>query len=276
MGKGASESASAHNRDTRLACHAKRKHSKNIYFLCVVAPLVMQEAERAASSPTNHNLQDSFVRQGSKLAVFIAIVGDRWNSSTFILLGMPKANKSKVRVLSSRTVFRGKVFSVNSDEVVEPSNIRARRDILHHPGSVVVLAIDESRKQPRVLLEYQFRYAANQFLWELPAGRVDEGEDELAAAKRELLEETGYTAKRWELALKYFASPGFMDETMAIYLARELQKGRAQPESDEFIRQRLFPVSDVVHRIMKRKIHDGKTVAGVLWFQQKYTELKPA
>jgi ADP-ribose pyrophosphatase len=188
---------------------------------------------------------------------------------------MSKTSNSKARVLSSRTVFRGKVFNVMSDEVIEPSNIRVRRDVLRHPGSVVVLALDESRRQPRVLLEYQYRYAADRFLWELPAGRLDEGESELAAAKRELLEETGYTAARWDLALKYYASPGFMDETMSIYLARDLLPGKAQPESDEVIRQRLFPLSDVIQKIMKRKLHDGKTIAGVLWLQ-KYMARKPA
>jgi ADP-ribose pyrophosphatase len=188
---------------------------------------------------------------------------------------MPKTSRNKARVVSSRTVFKGKIFYVTSDEVIEPSNIRARRDILRHPGSVVVLAVDESRREPHVLLEYQYRHAAEQFLWELPAGRVDEGETELAAAKRELLEETGYTAARWDLALKYFASPGFMNETMAIYLARDLRRGKAQPESDESIRKRLFPLSDVVHNIMKRKIHDGKTIAGVLWFRE-YMARKPA
>ncbi|HET7205407.1 MAG TPA: NUDIX hydrolase [Terriglobales bacterium] len=188
---------------------------------------------------------------------------------------MPKAkNKTKARVLSSRTVFRGKVFRVTSDEVIEPSGIRARRDIVRHPGSVVVLAVDESRKEPRVLLEYQYRYAADDFLWELPAGRIDEGENELDAAKRELIEETGYTAARWQLAFKYFASPGFMDETMAIYLARDLRRGAAQPEEDESIRKRLFPLSAVERMIMSGRLRDGKSISGVLWFARRYR--KPA
>lgn len=191
------------------------------------------------------------------------------------IVSMPKTRKPKARVLSTRVVFRGKVFFVTSDQVIEPSAIRARRDIVRHPGSVVVLAVDESRPEPRVLLEYQYRYAAGQFLWELPAGRVEEGETELAAAKRELLEETGYTAARWELALKYYASPGFMDETMAIYLARGLRRGKAQPETDEAIRKRLFLLSDAIHKVMTRTIEDGKTISGVLWLQ-KYMARKPA
>src|SRR5947207_15615375 len=112
---------------------------------------------------------------------------------SLIVSAMPKSARSKrknVRVLSSRIVFRGPVVQVTHDEVVEPSGIRAKRDIVRHPGSVVVLALDESGREPRVLLERQYRYAANSSLWELPAGRIDQGESELAAAKRELLEET--------------------------------------------------------------------------------------
>lgn len=178
--------------------------------------------------------------------------------------------KSKrARVISSRTVFRGPVFNVSTDKVVEPSGITARRDIIRHPGSVVILAVDDSFRQPRVLLEWQYRHAAQSYLWELPAGRVDEGEQELAAAKRELLEETGFTAERWERAFKYFASPGFMDETMAVYLARGLRRGKAQPEADESIRIKLVPTSDAVQKIMRGNIRDGKTIAGVLWLKQR-------
>ncbi len=176
------------------------------------------------------------------------------------------ATTKKVKVVSTRVAFRGPVFSVVSDQVVEPGGIRARRDIIRHPGSVVVLAVDESQKEPRVLLEWQYRYAANNYLWEFPAGRIDPGEDEVAAAKRELLEETGYTASSWQLAVKYYASPGFLDEIMAIYLARGLRKGKAQPEPDELIRLRLWPLSAALKMISRRQIRDGKTISGLLWF----------
>src|SRR5947207_12843079 len=161
---------------------------------------------------------------------------------------MPKLLRStaKARVLSSREVYRGSVFWVTSDEVIEPAGVRVRRDIVRHSGSVVILALDESGAQAKVLLERQYRHAAEQLLWELPAGRIDAGESELTAAKRELLEETGYTAKRWTRTLTFWASPGFLDETMAIYMARGLRRGTAKPEEDEVIAKRFFPLSAAV------------------------------
>jgi ADP-ribose pyrophosphatase len=188
----------------------------------------------------------------------------------------PSARKtSQAQVLSSREVYRGPVFWVTVDEVIEPGGIRARRDIVHHPGSVVILALDETGTGPRLLLERQYRHAAESYLWELPAGRIDPGESELAAAKRELREETGYSASSWRRILKYYASPGFMDETMAIYLAAGLKAGRAQPEEDEFIRRRLVPVADAALMVQKGTIRDGKTIAAILWLQNQKAGRKP-
>jgi ADP-ribose pyrophosphatase len=188
----------------------------------------------------------------------------------------PSARKtSQAQVLSSREVYRGPVFWVIVDEVIEPGGIRARRDIVHHPGSVVILALDETGPGPRLLLERQYRHAAESYLWELPAGRIDPGESELAAAKRELREETGYSASSWRRILKYYASPGFMDETMAIYLAAGLKAGRAQPEEDEFIRRRLVPLADAARMVQKGTIRDGKTIAAILWLQNQKPGRKP-
>jgi ADP-ribose diphosphatase len=179
-----------------------------------------------------------------------------------------KSLRAKARVISSRVVYRGPVFRVTADEVLEPSGVRTRRDIVHHSGSVVILAVEDSGSGPNVLLERQYRHAAQQMLWELPAGRIDDGEKGLAAAKRELLEETGYTASHWKCILRFYASPGFLAETMDIYSAHGLRRGKAQPEADEVIRTRMVPLSTAVGMVMKGAIRDAKTVAGVLWLSQ--------
>ena len=180
------------------------------------------------------------------------------------------ARRSKARLISSRTVYRGPVFWVSTDHIVEPGGIKpgglkVRRDLVHHSGSIVVLAVEEATKVPRVLLERQYRHAANDYLWELPAGRIDPGENELQAAKRELIEETGYRANRWQRILKFYASPGFVAETMAVYLATGLRAGEAEPEDDEVIYKRMLPLPAVLKMVMKGTIRDAKTISSVLW-----------
>src|SRR5215471_10421004 len=182
---------------------------------------------------------------------------------------MPKSPKAKAKVLSSKIAFHGPIFDVVTQQVREPGGYVARRDIVMHPGSVVILAVDESQASPRVLLEWQYRHAAKAFLWELPAGKIDAGESELAGAKRELREETGYTATRWSLALRFYVSPGFLNETMAVFLARGLRKGEAVPEPDECISIRMVPLSQAVRMATNGTIRDAKTIASILWLERK-------
>lgn len=176
-----------------------------------------------------------------------------------------RRKQSKERLFSSRVVYRGPVFWVTTDQVLEPGGIKVRRDLIHHSGSVVVLAVDDSSPTPGVLLERQYRHAAGDFLWELPAGRIDPGEQELKAAQRELIEETGYRATHWRRILKFYASPGFVAETMAVYLATGLRTGQAEPEDDEIIRKRMVPLPTAIAMIMKGTIRDAKTISSVLW-----------
>ena len=179
---------------------------------------------------------------------------------------MPKTKLSRqARVLSSREVYRGPVFWVTTDDVIEPTGIRVRRDVVRHSGSVVVLAVDEGPHGPRILLEKQYRHAAGRFLYELPAGRIDEGENELKAAKRELLEETGYSARSWKRILRFWASPGFVAEAMSVFLARDLKLGVARPEDDEVIEIQLTPLKKALAMVVNGTIQDAKTIAGVLW-----------
>lgn len=153
--------------------------------------------------------------------------------------------------------------------------MRARRDVIHHSGSVVVLAVDDSAATPRVLLERQYRHAASDYLWELPAGRIDPGEKELQAAKRELLEETGYTAAKWRRILKFYASPGFVAETMSVFLATGLHAGEAQPEEDEVIYKRMVPLPAAVRMVIGGTIRDAKTISSVLWLDHMSHAAKP-
>ncbi|HXY07846.1 MAG TPA: NUDIX hydrolase [Terriglobales bacterium] len=179
------------------------------------------------------------------------------------------SSKNLARVLSSRVMYRGPVFSVSSDEVREPSGVTVHRDVVRHTGSVVIMAVDESRPEPRVLLVEQYRHAAQQYLWELCAGRVDEGESELVAAKRELLEETGYSARLWKRILTFYASPGFVAETMSLYLAQDLRSGVAQPEEDEVLELKFLPLKKALEWVRKGVIRDAKTICGILWLNQK-------
>ena len=178
-----------------------------------------------------------------------------------------KSTKKAARVVSSKTVYCGPVFSVTMDYVKEPGMPKPlRRDMVRHQGSVVVLAVDERGPEPKILLGRQYRHAAGGPLWELPAGRIGPGESPLAGAKRELLEETGFTASDWRPALAFYASPGFLDETHAIYVARGLSRGAAHPEQDELIAKRFFPLTRAVRMVMNGTIRDAKTIAGILWY----------
>lgn len=185
-----------------------------------------------------------------------------------ILVAMAKSKSpqpQKARLVSSHVAYKGPLFTVTTDQVDEPGGVRTRRDVIRHAGSIVVLAVDGPASDPQVLLERQYRHAAGQMMWELCAGKIDDGERELAAAKRELLEETGYTARRWKKILHFYVSPGFLDETMSIYLAQGLKAGIAQPEDDEKILTRFFSLSAAVRMVKQGLIRDAKTIAGVLW-----------
>jgi ADP-ribose pyrophosphatase len=182
-----------------------------------------------------------------------------------------KTLRGKAKVLSSETVYKGKVFWVTHDDVEEPGGVRATRDVVRHNGSVVVLAVDSAtdKKDPGILLIRQYRHSADAFLLELPAGRIENGEKLIPSGKRELIEETGYRAKKWSVHARYFASPGFMSEAMTILLAEDLTLGAATPEEDERIELHMTPLSQVVRMIREDKIRDGKTIIGVLLYESQ-------
>ncbi|MFY9938171.1 MAG: NUDIX hydrolase [Silvibacterium sp.] len=175
------------------------------------------------------------------------------------------------KVVSSELAFEVPLFKVFTDQVLEAGADKpVRRDVIRHNGSVVILAVDDSKskKDPLIVIERQYRHAAGQYLYEVPAGKMDEGEDRLAAAKRELIEETGFRAKKWTKLTRYFASPGFLGEWMQVFVAEGLAPGKAQPEADEKIEIYLVPLSEVLRLIDAGEIRDGKTLVSVMLYDR--------
>ena len=170
---------------------------------------------------------------------------------------------AKARVLSSITVYEGPIFGIRRDKVIEPSGVRATREVITHPGSVVVLPV---LADGRILLIQQYRHATRQYLWELVAGRMDPGETPKAAAARELIEETGYRAKRFRIFLDIFPTPGFLEERMFILLAEGLTAGEAEPEEDEKIISRSHDRKQLEEMIRGGKLRDAKSIAGILFY----------
>ena len=171
-----------------------------------------------------------------------------------------------MKIVSSKEVYACGLFRVTEDEATEPAKngkagFRIRRSVVRHHGSAVMMPVD---KRNRVLLVRQYRLPADQYLWELPAGKIDEGETALQAAKRELVEETGLRAKKWKKLALFYPSPGFVEETMTIYLATELTQGEAQPMDDERIETKWYGRKELRKLIRQNKITDAKTMIGYL------------
>ena len=169
----------------------------------------------------------------------------------------------RLRVLSSETVYRGRVVGLKVDRVVEPGSVEAAREVVCHAGSVVVLPLLDDG---RVLVVRQFRYAAGKSLWELVAGGLKPGERPGAAARRELLEETGYAARSLRRLFSFYPSPGFLNERMVLVEARGLTSGKVQPEADERIRVGRFTRAQLSHMLRSHRFEDAKTLIGLLWF----------
>ena len=170
--------------------------------------------------------------------------------------------QKSARTLKSKTVYSGRVVELKVDQVIEPGGVKTTREVISHPGSVVVLP---HLPDGRLILVRQYRYAVKESLWELVAGGLEKGETPRQAARRELMEEAGYHARTLKPLLEFYPSPGILSEKMHLVEAWDLTPAKGVPDVDERIEVGFFTLNEVMKLIRSRKIHDGKTLVGILW-----------
>ena len=170
----------------------------------------------------------------------------------------------KLKLIKRNKVYKGRIFTTIVDEVEYLSGNRTIREVADHPGGAVVLAVFPDNK---VILINQHRYPFDKFIWELPAGKLEDGELPLACARRELEEETGYRAKHWKRLTAIYTSPGFCSEVLHIFLATKLSEapdGRQLEEGEETMTMKIFPLAKTVQMIERQEIIDAKTICGIM------------
>jgi len=163
--------------------------------------------------------------------------------------------------LEQKTVYRGKLLHVQEDAVSLPDGNASRREYIVHPGAAMVVAMPDAHS---VLMERQYRYPVRAHMYELPAGKIDAGEDPLATAKRELLEETGYRAAHWRHLVTTYPVVGYSNERIEIYLATELDFVGAKLDAGEFLDVFTLTIAEAVEWIRQGRIGDSKTMTGLL------------
>jgi len=156
--------------------------------------------------------------------------------------------------------FHGRILTVNVERVRLPNGVSADLEIAHHPGGAAIVALDN---QQRVCMLYQFRHAAGGWIWELPAGKIDNREPPFATAQRELAEEGGMTAANWQPLGEYLSSPGVFTEVIHLYLARDLTPTPLAPEEEEVFRVEWRPFSEALAMAQAGELKDGKTLVGL-------------
>jgi ADP-ribose pyrophosphatase len=162
-------------------------------------------------------------------------------------------------VLSSEVVYEGKIISLRVDQIGLPGGRQATREVVDHPGAVVVIAMDE---EGRVALVRQYRHAIKRFLLEFPAGGLEPGEEPLSTAQRELAEEVGLQAARWTPLGSFFSSPGFANEALHVFLAQDLRPAHAEPDEDEDLTVLRYDLSELYEH--PGQIEDAKSLAALL------------
>lgn len=180
-------------------------------------------------------------------------------------------DRFKEKTVASETLFEGKIISLRVEEVELPDGNKAKRELIDHPGAVAVIAITDENK---IVLVEQYRKALNRSIIEIPAGKIEPGEDKELTAIRELEEETGYGAKRFTYLQSFATSPGFANEVIHIYLARDLYKidNPAEGDEDEFIHLYECTIEEAENMVLDERVYDAKTAFAIL-YAKKLLEL---
>ncbi|MCC6585242.1 MAG: NUDIX hydrolase [Bryobacterales bacterium] len=176
-----------------------------------------------------------------------------------------------MKTISSKEIYRNPVFTLTEDVVVDRAGREAKRGIVRHPGSAAVLAIDAKN---RAILVRQFRVAIGARVWEIPAGKIDEGETPLKAAQRELREETGLTARKWTKLVACYPTPGYVSEKITLFLAEDLKPGEADPDEGEHLELKWFAIKDLEEEVVRGRVPDGKTLTA-LYAYRLLTKKRP-
>ena len=174
-----------------------------------------------------------------------------------------------LKLLKRNEIYKGRVFTIIVDEVEYPSGNKSIREVAEHNGGSVILAVNDARE---IIIIRQLRYPIGTFIWELPAGKLNHGEDPLDCAKRELAEETGYLADLWIKLTSIYTTPGFCNELLHVYLAGGLSlrtEGRALEEGELTMTMKVVPLEEAIRMIEKREIVDGKSICGILLGERK-------
>lgn len=166
------------------------------------------------------------------------------------------------KTISSQQIWQGKFLTLREDKVTLPNGHETIRYIIEHPGAVAIIPVTKSKE---IVMVEQFRKPIERVLLELPAGKLEKGEDPLISAQRELLEETGCVAGKIEKLGSFYSGPGFTDEILYLYLATDLEQQEACPDEDEFVVVKTIPLDKALRMVEEGKICDGKTIIGILW-----------
>ncbi|CQR46752.1 ADP-ribose pyrophosphatase [Paraliobacillus sp. PM-2] len=180
-------------------------------------------------------------------------------------------NKFEEKTISTTQIFNGKIVQLQIDDVTLPDGNTSKREIIKHPGAVAVIAVTDTNK---LLMVEQYRKPLNKSIMEIPAGKLEPGEEPVITAKRELEEETGYTTKTLEYVTSFYTTPGFSNELLYVYFTDELTRleEKKQLDEDEFVAVHEISLSEAEKLLTEQEIHDAKTAYALLYVKERINE----